>query len=77
MNMGGDGLELIGRKALYERIRVLEAWIRWECLCPCCSELKDCLPDCTFREDHPPRHARMMGARDVLYAGLAKLQLKD
>lgn len=40
--------------------------IRHECICPCCEEEVRCIDGCTFAEECPAEHERMMYYRELL-----------
>lgn len=44
----------------------LTALVRRFTRCPCCKESKWCADSCTFAEDAPAAHAKMIEAREVL-----------
>ena len=54
-----------------EEVDRMKTWIEGDCACPCCGEVRECLPGCTFAADCPADAERMAGAREVLYGAYA------
>jgi len=50
-------------------VKLLEAWLEGGAYCPCCEGLRECEEGCTFAEDDPEAHERMLEVRAVLYGG--------
>lgn len=62
-NMGNEA------EAAADEIERMQAWIEGDCICPCCSETRECVDGCTFASDCPEHAERMAGAREALYGG--------
>lgn len=54
-------------KRLRDRVNLLETWLEGYAYCPCCTGVKECSEGCTFAEDDPAAHERMLDVRAVLY----------
>lgn len=52
---------------LRNRVKRLETWLEGDAYCPCCTGVKECSEGCTFAEDDPAAHERMLDVRAVLY----------
>lgn len=49
-----------------EKLNYLREIFEYDARCLCCNELIKCADDCTFEQDCPDAHAKMVFARDVL-----------
>ena len=50
-----------------DAIERMQTWLEGDCNCPCCSESRKCLDDCTFASDCPDAAERMACAREALF----------
>lgn len=62
--------EVLRLRAELESVRAdalrMASWIDGDCTCPCCGQIKECNPECTFATDCPQDAKRMTAARAVL-----------
>lgn len=49
-----------------QKIERLEAFISYYTTCPCCEQDKECLEDCTFKDDSPNDYDIMQDARGAM-----------
>jgi hypothetical protein len=80
VDLGADGMgwspnpELMREAAseierLHNRVMHLELYLKGGAYCPCCTGLRECEEGCTFAQDDPEAHERMLEVRAVLYGG--------
>lgn len=50
-----------------DAIERMAAWLEGDCYCPCCTEQRTCLDDCTLHDDDPNAEERLAGARGALF----------
>lgn len=58
-----SGAQMTAARNEIERLR---EWIEGDARCPCCDTFSECDDECTFADDCPIEHERMMAARAVL-----------
>jgi hypothetical protein len=51
---------------LADSVETMSAWILGDCICPCCTEERECALNCSFAFDAPTAAERMAEARLVV-----------
>lgn len=46
-----------------KQLRRLTQFLESETFCPCCDQTKECLPECTFKDDCPSAFSRVSELR--------------